>query len=193
MAIIIVSGLPRSGTSLMMQMLHAGGLEVVTDNHRPADQDNPRGYFEYEPVKAMRRENSWVREMEGKGVKVISALLVYLPADLDYKVVLMQRPLAEVLASQQAMLQRLNRQGSTAGDAVLGEIFGRQLTQTEAWLAQQPHISVLPVNYRDALGNPGGTAEAVARFIGLPLNIAEMARVVEPSLYRQKQNQDNPL
>jgi hypothetical protein len=185
MAIIIVSGLPRSGTSLMMQMLQAGGLEILADDHRPADPDNPRGYFEYEPVKSLSIDNSWLHQAEGQVVKVISALLPYLPPDLTYKLIFMKRPMAEVLASQRAMLKRLNRQGSTADDQTLGKIFARQLAQTEIWLAGQGHITVLSVNYRDVLQDPESSASLVARFIGL-LKIGEMAAVVDPNLYRQK-------
>lgn len=192
MAIILVSGLPRSGTSLMMQMLQAGGLDLLMDEHRPADPDNPRGYYEYEPVKALGRDNSWLPRVEGKAVKVVSALLTYLPAGLNYQIILMQRPMAEVLASQKQMLQRLGRQGSTADDQTLGKIFGRQLAETENWLARQAHITVLSVNYRDVLQDPESSASLVARFIGLPLNIAEMAAVVDPTLYRQRQTQANP-
>jgi hypothetical protein len=193
MAIVIVSGLPRSGTSLMMQMLQAGGLELLADEHRPADPDNPRGYYEYEPVKALARDNSWFPRVEGKAVKVVSALLTFLPADLNYKIILMKRPMAEVLASQKQMLQRLGRQGSTADDQTLGKIFSRQLAETEIWLGRQAHITVLLVNYRDVLQDPEGSASLVAQFIGLPLKIAEMTAVVDPNLYRQRQNQANHL
>jgi len=186
MAVIVVSGLPRSGTSLMMQMLRAGGVEILADDHRPSDKDNPRGYFEYEPVKALQRDHSWVPQAEGKAVKVIAALLAYLPHHLRYKVILMKRDLGEVLASQKTMLQRLGRQGSDAGDAALGTIFAKQMAETERWLAAQPHISVLAVHYRDAVSHPEATARAVAEFTGLPLKVEKMALVIDPSLYRQR-------
>ncbi len=187
MAIIIVSGLPRSGTSLMMQMLQAGGLELLTDNQRPADPDNPRGYFEYGPVKSLARDNAWLSQAEGQAVKVISALLPYLRPQLTYKIILMKRPLKEILASQQTMLQRLGRQGSTVSDQALGEIFAKQLADTERWLKQQAQIEVLTINYRDAIMEPEATARAVAQFVGLPLKVEEMAKVADPNLYRQRQ------
>jgi len=186
MAIIIVSGLPRSGTSLMMQMLQAGGLTVLADEHRPPDPDNPRGYFEYEPVKALARDNSWLPKAEGQAVKVISALLTHLPAELQYKIILMKRPLTEVLASQKRMLQRLGRAGSTAGEAALEKIFTRQLADTERRLAAWKNAALLVVHYHQALAEPEATAQAVAQFLGLPLKIAEMVRVVDPSLHRQR-------
>jgi len=171
----------------MMQMLQAGGLELLTDNQRPADPDNPRGYFEYEPVKSLARDNSWLLKAEGKAVKIISALLPYLPAQLTYRIILMKRPLKEVLASQQAMLKRLGRQGSTAGDQALGKIFDKQLADTERWLKQQAQIEVLTINYREAVRDPEAAARAVAQFVGLPLKVEDMARVVDPNLYRQRQ------
>ncbi len=118
--IVIVSGLPRSGTSLMMQMLQAGGMPLLIDDHRPADADNPNGYWEYEPVKRLQQDNSWVHQAEGKAVKVVSALLQYLPPPYTYKIIFMQRPMPEVLASQAVMLERRGAQGVKAelvGDA----------------------------------------------------------------------------
>ena len=144
--IIIVSGLPRSGTSLMMQMLKAGGVEILSDGNRAADPDNPQGYWEYEPVKSLRRDNSWLKLAEGKAVKVISALLPYLDLDLTYKIILMKRPLAEVIASQRKMLQRLGKGGSTASVENLEDLFARQLAQTDRWL-QDPKAD----------GGPDGT------------------------------------
>jgi hypothetical protein len=186
MAITIVSGLPRSGTSLMMQMLQAGGLPVLTDHLRPADPDNPLGYFEYEPVKALRRDNSWVHEAEGKVIKVISALLTYLPAALNYKVILMNRPMAEILASQQKMLQRLGRQEAATDTTALGKTFVRQQENTERWLAAQKNIELRVLQYHQAIQNPHTTAQAVAQFLGLPLNLAAMTQLVDNGLYRQR-------
>ena len=105
--IVVVSGLPRSGTSLMMQMLEAGGLPILMDDRRPADADNPRGYYEFQPVKTLDKDNSWMAQAEGKAVKVVSLLLYHLPPGHDYKVLFMERTIAEVLASQTAMLKRL--------------------------------------------------------------------------------------
>jgi hypothetical protein len=182
--IIIVSGLPRSGTSLMMQMLKAGGLEILSDGSREADPDNPKGYLEYEPVKSLRRDNSWLKIAAGKGLKVISALLRYLPTDLSYKVIFMQRPLAEVIASQQKMLERLGKSGSQASSETLADLFARQSAQTEQWLKAQKNIALLTVQYRDAVLKPEDTALAVSRFLDIPLNIPAMCRVADPSLYR---------
>src|SRR5262245_7239801 len=128
--IVIVSGLPRSGTSLMMQMLHAGGMPLLIDDQRPADADNPNGYWEYEPVKHLQQDNTWVAQAEGKAVKVVSALLQYLPRHHTYKIVFMHRPLAEVLASQTVMLQRRGEQAGTANDQTLTTVFAQHLDRT---------------------------------------------------------------
>jgi hypothetical protein len=183
-SIIIVSGLPRSGTSLMMQMLSDGGLEILSDGNREADPDNPKGYFEYEPVKSLRRDNSWMKAAEGKACKVISALLPYLRPGLNYKIILMKRPMAEVLASQHKMRQRLGTGSSAASDETLGELFSRQLAQTEQWLQKQQNMAVLVVQYRDAVLKPEDTATTVTRFIGIHLDIEAMSKVVDPALYR---------
>lgn len=182
--IIIISGLPRSGTSLMMQMLRAGGLAILSDGKRVADPDNPKGYWEYEPVKSLRRDNSWLKLAEGKAVKVISALLPYLDPDLTYKIILMKRPMAEVIASQRKMLQRQGKPENPAVDENLGDLFTRQLAQAERWLKTQRHMAVLTVPYRDAVLKPEDTAIIVARFLGLPLDIAAMRDAVDPGLYR---------
>ena len=148
--IVIVSGLPRSGTSLMMQMLQAGGMPLLVDDQRPADADNPNGYWEYAPVKRLQQDNTWMPQAEGKAVKVVSALLQYLPRPHTYKIIFMHRPMQEVLASQAVMLQRRGEPGGKADDQTLATIFGQHLDRTERWLAMQQHMAVLSVNYHEA-------------------------------------------
>ena len=184
--IVIVSGLPRSGTSLMMQMLQAGGMPLLIDDHRPADADNPNGYWEYEPVKRLQHDNTWMPLAEGKAVKVVSALLQYLPRKHTYKIILMYRPMQEVLASQAVMLQRRGEQRSKADDQTLAAIFGQHLDGIERWLAMQQHMTPLAVNYHDTLADPPATATRVAHFLGLPLAVEAMARAVDPRLHRQR-------
>jgi len=184
--IVIVSGLPRSGTSLMMQMLQAGGMPLLIDELRPADANNPHGYWEYEPVKRLQQDNSWIPQAEGKAVKVVSALLQYLPPQHTYKIIFMQRPLQEVLASQAVMLERQGAQGGKADDQTLGVVFAQHLDRTEHWLATQKHMTVLYVHYHETMANPVATATCVAQFLDLPLAVDAMARAVDPRLYRQR-------
>src|SRR2546423_1714967 len=166
--IVVVSGLPRSGTSLMMQMLQAGGMPLLTDDLRPPDTDNPNGYWEYELVKRLQQANSWVPKAEGKAVKVVSALLQYLPPQHTYKIIFMQRPIQEVLASQTVMLERRGGQGGKADDQTLGTVFAQHLDRTEHWLATQKHMMVLPVHYHQTNAHPAATAAPAGPILPLP-------------------------
>lgn len=182
----IVSGLPRSGTSLMMQMLEAGGLPALTDGVRIADESNPRGYFEFEPVKRLRTDRAWLPQARGHAVKIIHLLLRELPLDASfaYRIILMQRPIEEVLASQQTMLQRDGKTGSDP--AVLRRAFESQLAQLDEWLRSRRDIAFLRVAYHRAISEPSPVAEEVREFLGLPLDAAAMARAVDPALYRNR-------
>ncbi len=185
-AVTIVSGLPRSGTSVMMQMLVAGGLTPLSDGQRTADEDNPRGYLELEAVKRTRQDPSWLAGAGGKVVKVIHLLLRDLPADHQYQVVFMRRNVQEVVASQRTMLTRSGRQGANLPDEKLAAIFETQVRETEAWLARQPNFRLLTVEHRDAVCRPAEVARAVNEFLGGGLDEAAMAAVVDPALYRQR-------
>lgn len=184
--IIVVSGLPRSGTSLMMQMLAAGGVRVLTDDLRTADEANPRGYFEFEPVKRLQIDKSWLSQARGRGLKVIHFLLRELPTDgrFSYRVIFMRRPIEEILASQRVMLERQGKAG--ADEAALAKIYQSQLLQVEEWLAAQPTFSFRSVDYHRALGNPLDVAEEINVFLGGDLDVAAMAGAVDATLYRQK-------
>ena len=184
--ITIVSGLPRSGTSLMMQMLHAGGLPVLTDGLRMADDSNQRGYFEYEPVKRLRTDRAWLPQANGHAVKIIHLLLANLLTDgsLRYRIVFMQRPIHEVLDSQRVMLAR---EGKTAADAaVLSKVFEGQLAQVATWVAAQPSIEVLTMPYHRVVREPRAVAAEVKEFLGLDLDEQAMAAAVDPLLHRQR-------
>jgi len=184
--IVIVSGLPRSGTSLMMQMLQRGGISVLTDGIRQADEDNPRGYFELEAVKRTKQDATWLDQAAGMAVKVIYRLLHDLPTDLHYQVILMRRPMAEVLASQSAMLSRTGNEGASIPPARLGELFSSQLADVVRYLRQQPQFDVLEVNHRDVLDDPLVAAKSVAQFLRRPLDLQAMANAVDTSLYRRQ-------
>ncbi len=182
----VVSGLPRSGTSMVMQMVHAGGLPAVTDGVRIADPDNPRGYFEFERVKALRTDRSWLPEARGKVIKVIHMLLPELPVDQDYRVLFVERDLDEVLASQQKMLTRLGRPGAALPPERLRAAFQSQLHQVRGWLAQQPRFQVLPVEYASVVQDPRAAAAAINRWLGGGLDEAAMAAAVDANLYRNR-------
>jgi hypothetical protein len=184
--ITIVSGLPRSGTSLMMQMLAAGGMPVLSDGERRADVDNPRGYLEWERIKQLPKNPASIAEAEGKVVKVISQLLLSLPPQHEYRVIFMQRPLAEVMASQDEMLRRRGTFDPGEDNSVVARAFQDHLSDVYAWLNGKPHVRVSRVQYHTVLRDPKETAESVARFLGIPLDVDAMAQQVDGSLYRQR-------
>ncbi len=184
--VTIVSGLPRSGTSLMMQMLRAGGMRLLTDDRRAADQNNPRGYFEYEAVKRSGTDVSWLDLAGGQAVKVIHLLLRHLPPDRQYRVIFMLRDMREVIASQRAMLRAGGQSGARIPDAELAGVFLRQLVEVRQWLAERPNFQVLYVNYRGVLANPAAAAQTTALFLGGGLDVAAMAGVVDPTFYHQR-------
>jgi hypothetical protein len=184
--IYIVSGLPRSGTSMMMRMLDAGGLEIVVDNIRAADDDNPRGYYEFETVKKIEEDKSWLPDARGKVVKMISMLLQHLPADYNYKIIFMERRIEEVLASQAKMLVRRNETGSEANDAAMAAMFGKHLEKTRSWMEAQTNIDVIYIPYGDTVSNPSGTADLLKDFIDHNLDTAAMIEAVDPSLHRNR-------
>jgi hypothetical protein len=184
--ITIVSGLPRSGTSLMMQMLDAGGLPVLSDGERKADTDNPRGYLEWERIKQLPKAASLIVEAEGKAVKVISHLLLSLPENHEYHVVFMQRPLPEVLKSQDEMLRRRGAEASNTGTAAIEEAFQRHLIEVNKWLGTQSNMKVLRVHYHRVLREPRAVAVEVASFLPVPLDVEAMVGQVDGSLYRNR-------
>ena len=182
--ITIVSGLPRSGTSLMMQMLVAGGMTPLADGERQADVDNPRGYLEWERIKQLPNDPECISEGEGKVVKVISRLLLLLPAGHEYRVVFMQRPLPEVLASQDQMLSRRGTYKEGTNPAAIAAAFEKHLKEVHAWFDSRPDVRVLRLPYHDVLSRPEEISRKLSDFLGVPLNIEEMARQVDASLYR---------
>ena len=183
--IAIVSGLPRSGTSLMMQMLAAGGMPLLTDQERKADIDNPRGYCEWEPAKLLPTQPNRIDEAEGKAVKVISQLLLSLPRGRDYKLIFMERPLPEVLASQDEMLKR---RGSVepVEYSLLTNAFRDHMREIIDWLERREDIPVCRMGYRKVLSDPLASARIIREFLELDLNVEGMARAVDLSLYRNR-------
>ncbi len=188
--IIVVSGLPRSGTSLMMQMLDAGGVEIVTDHVRTADVDNPRGYYEFERAKKIKQDASWLPQARGKALKMVSQLLYDLPSTERYRIIFMARDLVEMLASQDKMLQRLGR---PAGQhEAMKQAYELHLEKLHAWLARQPNIGVLVVSYNDLLSRPEDEARRVSGFLGGAPGVEKMAQTVDLSLYRNRHARAGP-
>lgn len=185
--VVVVSGLPRSGTSMAMKMLDAAGYEVVTDGEREPDVDNPRGYFEDERVKALAEmeDKAWVRGARGKSIKVISYLLRHLPRDNNYKVIFMRRHMEEVLASQQKMLDNRGEDTST-GDDAMAEFYETDLWRARYLLKKDPAFDWIEVHYSDVLENPAKEARRVAEFIGRSDKADAMAAVVDDQLYRNR-------
>ena len=184
--ITIVSGMPRTGTSMMMRMLEAGGIEPVTDRVRRPDVDNPEGYYEYEIVKTIERDTSWLANTRGRAFKMVAMLLVHLPPTHDYEIVFMRRSTEEMLRSQAKMLERLGQPRSPVSDDKLSVMFAGQLRKVDDWLAGQPNIRVQPIEYGAVLEDSRREARRVNRFLGRNLDEAAMAAIVDPALYRNR-------
>ncbi|MCX7696481.1 MAG: alkaline phosphatase family protein [Bacteroidales bacterium] len=180
--IVVVSGLPRSGTSLMMQMLEAGGMRILTDNLRKPDEHNPRGYYEYEPVKNLHKDNSFMKEAIGKAVKIIAQLLPYIPLDYKYKIIFMHRDMNEILQSQQKMLGR----DPSIFPSGLANIFQKQLQVVDNWIKEHPEFEILHVNHQDVIKQPFAVASKINEFLDYSLDTYNMIKVVDPNLYRNK-------
>jgi Sulfotransferase domain len=184
--IVVVSGLPRSGTSLVMQMLEAAGIPPFADFKRTADDDNPKGYYELEAIKQLKTNPEILKDAPGKAVKAIHMLLTDLPDQHTYKIVFMRRAIEEVLASQRKMLDRTGKQGAAIPDAALKKVFQGQLAKADAWLANKPNIEVLNVEHRALLTDPTPVVQQINAFLGGHLNTEKMVAVVDPGLYRNR-------
>jgi hypothetical protein len=186
--VIIVSGLPRSGTSMTMQMLAAGGVKVVTDGVRKPGEDNPKGYYEDVRVKDLAEDDvdrTWVRDARGKAIKIISFLLNYLPENNNYKVIFMRRDLSEVLASQQKMLDRHGEENDTDDEKML-EVWKDHLWKVNYLMTHADRFELLNVPYRDVVAKPIEQARRIKEFLGLSVEPEQMAGAVDEKLYRNR-------
>jgi broad-specificity NMP kinase len=187
--IVVVSGLPRSGTSMMMKMVEAGGIPVLTDHEREADEDNPKGYFEYERVKQLKEgDDAWLPQAKGKVVKVIGALLTHLPPAYEYNVIFMQRAMPEILASQRQMLVRRGENPDKVKDEEIAALFEKHLAQVIGWAKKQKNVHMIEVDYNATLKNAAPTIKKVNNFLGGDLDTEAMSAVVDPKLYRQRKS-----
>ena len=179
---IIVSGLPRSGTSMMMQMLKDAGVEILADEKRKADRNNPKGYLELQAVKKLDKDNSCLENVEGKAVKVISHLLEYLPEDKNYKIIFMDRNMDEIIQSQQKMLKKeLNDFPPEVVNA-----FKKEIKNVELWVEENDNIEMIRINYSDVIREPEERVQKILDFLNLDLNKRKMVEVVDPDLYRNR-------
>jgi hypothetical protein len=185
--IVIVSGLPRSGTSMMMKMLDAAGIPIMTDAVRTADVDNPKGYFEFERVKDLEKDpdRSWVREARGKALKVISWLLKDLPDDNAYRIVFMRRDIDEVLASQNKMLEHRG-EDDTTDDAIMAEAYRNHLASVRIMARKKPNWSIVEIRYDEAIRDPASVAQRVNEFLGGRFDVKRMVEAVDEKLYRNR-------
>lgn len=185
--IVVVSGLPRSGTSMTMKMLEAAGLTLVVDGVRTADEDNPKGYFEDERVKDLNKteDKSWLRDARGKVVKIISFLLPDLPESHRYKILFMRRHLDEVLASQAKMLRRRGESSET-DDERMKTLYEDHLRKIGHLIAHRPDFETIDVHYKQVLDDPRGQAERISAFLGGHLDVDKMTAVVDEKLYRNR-------
>jgi hypothetical protein len=186
--IVVVSGLPRSGTSMMMRMLEAGGLPILADGERAADIDNPKGYFELERIKDLETEQdkSYLRAARGKAVKVISFLIKDLPDENDYRIVFMRRDLDEVLKSQQKMIDRLASADTAADAEAMKEAFRNDIARVRVLCRTRANFALCEVHYRAAVADPGAACRSVNAFLDGRLDEAAMRAAVDASLYRNR-------
>jgi len=186
--VVVVSGLPRSGTSMMMRMIVAGGMEALIDGQREADVDNPKGYFEYERIKDLEHETdkSYVRDGRGKVLKAISFLIKDLPDDNDYRVVFMRRDLDEVLASQEKMIDRLGSSDTDAQREAMKEAYRNDIVRTRLLCRNRPNFELIEVHYKASVEDPADTARVVNAFLGGQLDEAKMREAVDAALYRNR-------
>ncbi|MDP7035643.1 MAG: sulfotransferase family protein [Planctomycetota bacterium] len=187
-AVVIVSGVPRSGTSLLMNLLEAGGVFPLTDGVRSADEDNPRGYYEYEPVKQMAEERSWIPDARGRSLKVITRLLRFLPSQERYLVLFMRRHLEEILDSQEVMLRRRGIEEEGVSRSQMMVAFDREIEETLGWIDVQPNMKKLEVNYNRLMEDAATELGRIQEFLGRELDRAAMLERIDPDLYRQRRS-----
>ena len=186
--IVVVSGLPRSGTSMMMKMLESAGLAIMTDGERKADVDNPNGYYEVERVKHLEKETdkSWLREARGKVLKVISFLIKDLPDDNFYQVLFLRRDLDEVIASQDKMIARLGTENAGADAEAMKEAYRNDIVRARLHCKGRSNFRYMEAHYKSTIDDPAATAHAVNAFLGGKLDAEKMRLAVQAELYRNR-------
>ena len=186
--VVLVSGLPRSGTSMLMQMLEKGGMPIVSDQIRTPDEDNPKGYHELERVKELDKttEKSWLKNHRCEAIKIISFLLQDLPLDLNYRVIFMRRNLNEVLRSQNKMLERNGNSGTDATDDKMRSNYDMHLRKVYYRLNRLGNFETLYLDYPEVVADPVRQAHRIADFVSRDLDVQAMASAVQSGLYRNR-------
>lgn len=188
---VVVSGAPRSGTSLMMQMLVAGGLKPISDGRRQADASNPRGYLEHDGVRTLKQDASWLHESDGQVLKVVHVLLDDLPRRPAFIVVFMRRPISQIIASQRAMLERLGKPVPVVPDEQMSALLSQQIDTALRRVHERPNLIAIEVDYPELIRDPPlvvpSVAELVRNRIGVDLDQQAMQRSVDPTLHRERQ------
>ena len=183
--ITVVSGLPRSGTSMLMKILEKGKITPFIDNIRIADSDNPEGYYEFDPVKKLKDDNSWLFKCKGHSVKIVSPLIENIPLNLNYKVIFIDRDMEEILASQNKMLS--NRGEVTdIDDTIMSSYYESHLVSIKEWLSSQSNIDILYISYNATIENPEKTVKQISNFLNIQEGLEQMTNVVMPNLYRNR-------
>jgi hypothetical protein len=184
--IIVVSGLPRSGTSLMMQILQSLNVELFTDQKRTADSSNPKGYFEHELVKTLEHDASWLYEAKGKALKIVSPLLIYLPLNINFKIIFMIRNYDEIIQSQKKMLNEDEKEDSLTKSEMLKKIFDKDIKQAKNWIKKNPDCEALYISYKKLIEHPDSEIKKIAEFLEIHTELKNAISVVDKNLYRTK-------
>lgn len=179
--IIVVTGLPRSGTSLMMQILDRAGIPILQDGKRESDISNPKGYYELEAVKGIVQDNSFLDGAEGKAVKIVAPLPLHMNTSNNYRVIFMRRDLEEILLSQEKMLNK----DQTSEREKFRTIYEFHIKKTYRFF-QENNIPYLDVSYNELMDNPAETLKTVVNFLNVDADPAVLAGVVSPELYRNR-------
>lgn len=188
--VIIVSGLPRSGTSMMMKMLKSVGIPVLEDGIRKPDENNPNGYFEYELVKKLKQDDKWLDDAKGFAVKIVATLLQYLPKRIHYKIIFMERDINEIISSQRKMLSRMKNEENAQDDSTMSKIYTQHLEKVKLYANKNKNMDVLYISYNEMLINPYKEGKKISTFFGSCLNVSEMISAVDKDLYREKRNKN---
>jgi hypothetical protein len=171
----------------MMQMLSAGGMPILTDKFRQPDEDNPKGYFEWEPVKRLRDHPDQIAGAEGRAVKIVSPLIESLPNTYHYQVLFMERPIAETLRSQAEMVRRRSgEEPASASDPPLQAAYEKHLRQVLTWMEERENFRLLHVSFGELVREPLIECLQIRDFLGRDLDVVAMASQVDPLLYRQR-------